>query len=506
MSIATLLEQAGTTWPDRCALIDAHTGKQFTFAELVQAVSAFSQRLLASFETPPGARIALLGDATPDFLFADYGVMSAGRVRVSLDPALDPAELLGQLRDSGARVLLYCSPYADKVHAMGAGIAECGIEARPIDSLADAAGRPDAFVHCAPDDIAALNYTGGTTGEPKAVVHTHGSYGAAIRNIIAARRPWTGDVMLNVRPLWPIAAILQLAHLLQGGTLILGPHFEPHRFMELVARYRPTCTSLVPTHLVRLLKLLPGTPAGLGSLSCIEVGAAAMPSELLQQAVAVFGPVFSVIYGLTEAPWTCYRPPPAIAEVLADPAGTQGLVGPTTTESVHLAIRDPRRPLPPGMVGEVLIRGPHVMRGYWQRPELSAAVLDDGWFHTGDLGSLDSQGRLRIVGRAKAVIRTGGKSVQPGEVEQVLCEHPAVLEAAVVGIPDTEWGELVAAAVVKQPGTALGAEALAAFCKERLSSHKRPKLLVFMDALPRSHYGKVLTRKVLDAIVSSRAG
>lgn len=228
-----------------------------------------------------------------------------------------------------------------------------------------------------------------------------------------------------------------------------------------------------------------------------------MPRELFEQAVAVFGPVFSVIYGLTEAPWTCYRPPAATAELLADPAGTLGLVGPTT-DRADIAIGDGQAPLPPGTVGEVLIRGAHVMQGYWNQPGLTAAVLDGGWFHSGDLGCLDTQGRLRIQGRAKAIIRTGGKSVQPAEVEQVLCSHPSVLEAAVVGIADPEWGEIVAAAIVARPGTRPGGDDLAAFCRERLSTHKRPRRLVFMDALPRSHYGKVLTRKIQDVIAAAR--
>lgn len=505
MTLPALLERARRAWPNRCAVIDADSGRRYGFPELVDEVFAFSRRLLAACDTRPGDRVALLGDATPDFLFADYGVMSAGRVRVSLDPALDPAEQLAQLRDAGARLLLYCPSQADRVQALRPDLAAGGIEARPLDSLADAAGPipPGAPppVACEPDWIAALNYTGGTTGLPKAVVHTHGSYCAALHNIVAARRPWTGDRMLNVRPLWPIAAISLLAHLLQGGTLILGAHFEPRRFLDLVARYRPTCTSLVPTHLVRILRALPEERTGLDTLSCIEIGAAAMPPELFEQAVAAFGPVFSVIYGLTEAPWTCYRPPPAASELLADPAGTLGLVGPTT-DRAEVAIGDGRAPLPAGTVGEVLIRGAHVMRGYWNQPELTAAVLDGGWFHTCDLGCLDDQGRLRIQGRAKAIIRTGGKSVQPAEVEQVLCSHPCILEAAVVGIADPEWGEIVAAAVVARPGTHPGGDELAAFCRERLSAHKRPKRLVFMDALPRSHYGKVLTRKIQDAIAA----
>ncbi|VCU68599.1 Long-chain-fatty-acid--CoA ligase [Pigmentiphaga humi] len=507
-TVAALIEQAGTAWAHRCALLDAQDGRRYSFAQWRQAVSAMARRLYALSGEKRGARIALLGDATADFLFADHGIMCAGLVRVALDPALDTAELLAQLRDAGARTLLYCGHYAARIQDMRPELERLGIAAHPLDALAHAIPAGGAAHEpppaCMPDDVAALNYTGGTTGAPKAVVHTHASYSAVLRNIVAVRSPWTGDLMLNMRPLWPIAAVLQLAHLLQGGTLILGGNFEPVRFIELVERYRPTCTSLVPTHLVRILKHWPaGRPAC--SLTCIEVGAAAMPPALLQQAVDAFGPVFSVIYGLTEAPWSCYRPPGATAGVLADPEGTHGLVG-AATPGATIVIGDGAAPLPAGEIGEVLIRGAHLMQGYWQRPELTASALRDGWFHTGDLGSLDCQGRLRILGRAKAVIRSGGKSVQPAEVEQVLSEHPDVLEAAVVGIADPEWGEIVAAAVVPRPGARLHGEALAAFCRTRLSSHKRPRHYLVMTALPRSHYGKVLTRKIQDAISADRSG
>ncbi len=507
MNIARRFEQAANTWPDRVALIDAATDRRLSFAEMVRGIFAFSRQLVAGFEAGPGDRVALLGDSTWDFLLASYGVMCAGRVRVSLDPALDAQELLNQLRDADARVLLYCEAYLHKVDAMRDGLSQAGIDSRLL-VLADhsfLAGENECpMPHGPADAVASLNYTGGTTGQPKAVVHTHASYGAVLENTIAARAPWSGDLMLNMRPLWPIAAVLQTAHLLQGGTLILASHFDPARFWDLVERYEPTCTSLVPTHLVRILGVQPARLPMSSALRCIEVGAAGMSQALFERAVEVFGPVFSVIYGLTEAPWTCYRPPSACSEVLADPDGTAGLVG-SPTKGAEVAIFDGPHRLADGRTGEVLIRGRHVMQGYWKRPELDATVLEGGWLRTGDLGSMDEQGRLRIRGRLKSVIRTGGKSVQPSEVEDVLIEHPAVREVAVVGVPDAEWGELVAAAVVVQDDSIVKKEDLVAFCRGRLSVHKRPKLILFVPALPRSHYGKVLVRKVQEVVMASRA-
>lgn len=509
MNIGTLLEHAANQWPDRCALIDDASGKRYCFRELAEGAFGFARKLLLGFDSRPGDRIALLGDASPHYLFADYGVMCAGRVRVSLDPALSCEELMQQLLDSGARLLLFSPVHRASVQALQSQLDAQGIQAMPLDSLIELAAANAANtsipVRCAPDDIAALNYTGGTTGVPKAVVHTHGSYSAILQNIVMVRREWTGDLMLNVRPLWPIAAISLLAHLLQGGTVILAAQFEPQAFMQWVARYQPSCTSLVPTHLVRLLRALPEDVSPLSSLACIEVGAAAIPHELLSRAVAALGSVLSTIYGLTEAPWTCYRSPALLAEVLADPAGTHGLVGPMTFGS-EVRIGSDQHPQDGAGPGEILIRGAHVMQGYWGHPELNAQALQHGWLHTGDLGSLDNQGRLTIQGRAKSIIRSGGKSVQPAEVEQTLCLHPSILEAAVVGLPDSEWGEIVVAAVVAKPDQAAHPDELQAFCRERLSAHKRPKHILIMDNLPRSHYGKVLSAKIKDAILASRTG
>jgi acyl-CoA synthetase (AMP-forming)/AMP-acid ligase II len=255
--------------------------------------------------------------------------------------------------------------------------------------------------------------------------------------------------------------------------------------------------------LVRILKQHALQPTDLTSLRCIEVSAAAMPADLYQQAVSVFGPVFSVLYGLTEAPWSCYRTPPEGADVLAEPEAAHGMVG-RATFGCELTISGPQGHLPAGQTGELLIRGAHLMSGYWNQPTLTAEVIRDGWFHTGDLGMMDESGRIYIRGRLKDIIRSGGKSVQPREVEQTLCEHPAVQEAAVVGVADAQWGEAVSAAIVLKPGCSTSADELTAFCREHLSGHKRPKLFIFVDALPRSHYGKVLHGKIREAILSAK--
>lgn len=502
MTVRALLEQVARDNPCRTALIDDATRRRYTFRQLADEVLAVAARLLALPWLERGDRVALLGDADANFLLADYGLLCSGLVRVCVDPDLNPTEILAQLTDAQASALLYDDSHRELVHALQAMQTPAGLRLVSLSSLAGDSPGTQAVALCLPADVASLNYTGGTTGTPKAVVHTQASLCAVVQNIVQARSSDCGDTMLNVRPLWPIASVLLLAHLANGGTLVLGGRFEPARFIELVRTYRPTCTSLVPTHLVRILRSAAIHTAELASLTCVEVGAGAIAPDLHRQAVAVFGPVFAVIYGLTEAPWSFYRPPAQNAEVLLAAQALSGLVG-APTRHTEVMIRSVDDAQLVDDTGEILIRGPHLMQGYWRQAGLTDAVMRHGWFHTGDLGKLDARGRLTVLGRIKDVIRSGGKSVQPGEVVQALCRHAGVAEAAVFGMPHAEWGEIVVAAVVRERGHALNVDELVEYCRHELSSHKRPKRIVFVDQLPRSHYGKVQTAKLMQMLAES---
>ena len=375
-------------------------------------------------------------------------------------------------------------------------------DAPPIGSLVAPPG--DAVL--AWRSLASLNYTGGTSGEPKAVMLSHGNLRAIVQNIVMARAAGSaigpGDVMVNMRPLWPIAAVIVLAHLAAGGTVVLGGRFEPGRMVALLEQHRAAATSLVPTHLVRLLRdCQPSVLRALTALRAVDMGAAAVPQDTFEQALDAFGPKIGVLYGLTEASWTCYQPPSAL-DVPPDIRKSRMTSVGRPLFGCDLVISAEAGPAPPGQPGEILIRGAHVMQGYWKRPDLTAQVLDNDWFHTGDLGTVGEDGIVSIIGRIKEVIRTGGKSVQPSEVEQALRQFPGVAEASVVGIPDAEWGELVTAVVVSAPGAAIAEAALKEHCAAILSPHKRPKLIQVVAALPKSHYGKIQRGRVRDAAIA----
>ncbi|TAK84786.1 MAG: long-chain fatty acid--CoA ligase [Betaproteobacteria bacterium] len=487
MSIGSVLLRAAQRWPDAVALVDAASGRRWTFGALAAACAGTGARLRAG-GLEAGARVALLADAQPEYLFADYGAMAAGYVRVPLDPALSAAELANQVKDSEAQVLLA----GDSRRALAEKIAALvPMRVLPIEeSISEPAWEP-----LAADTLATLNYTGGTSSAPKAVMLTHGNLRAALQNIVMARGAAPGEVMLNVRPLWPIAAVIVLAHLAAGGTVVLAGSFDPARFAAELARWRAGSTSLVPTHLVRLLRETSAPElASLGHLRAIDVGGAGIAPEIFAKALDALGPKIGVLYGLTEASWSCYQSP-------ADLLGADGKVDPARLRSAGRPVFGCDVRIGDG--GEVELRGAHVMHGYWKRPELTREVLREGWFRTGDEGRLDAAGFLSITGRIKEVIRSGGKSVQPEEVERALCAHAGVAEAAVVGLPDAEWGEIVAAAVVAAPGAQVTPALLMEHCRAQLSAHKRPKIIRLVETLPRSHYGKVQRAKVKAALTAA---
>lgn len=498
MAFAGVLARAAQRWGSGAALIDAERGTRLSFSELAAACFGLGAELRR--ELAPGDRVALLADAQIEYVIADYGAMAAGLVRVPLDPALTAPELAAQLKDAEAKCLLVGESRraaGDAIRALSEGSALAILPLEDTVARAQRAAPTPEALALPPETLASLNYTGGTTTAPKAVMLSHGNLRAVLQNVVMARGTAPGDLMLNVRPLWPIAAVIVLAQLVAGGAVALGGSFEPARFVALLRQYRASSTSLVPTHLVRLLREVPPEELrALDALRAIDVGAAAIPLAVFQEALEALGPKVGVLYGLTEASWSCYQRPDELlgpgGELLPERMVTAGR--PVFGCDLRIAPEN----------GEILIRGAHVMQGYWKRPQLTREALADGWFHTGDVGRIDEAGYLSVTDRLKGAIRTGGKSVQPGEVEEALCRHPQVAEAAVVGIPDAEWGELVAAVVVPARGSALTVQALGEHCAGILSSHKRPRLIKLDAQLPRSHYGKVQRAKVKADLIEYR--
>jgi acyl-CoA synthetase (AMP-forming)/AMP-acid ligase II len=455
---------------------------------------------LAGLGLTRGDRVALLVPDIREYLEADYAIMAAGFVRVPLDPRSTRAELAALLRYAGAAVLVSHASFAAATDQLaqeveglrhiitiggGPGLAYEDLLQRSSEQpLPDGDG----------DDLASLNFSGGTTGAPKAAMLRHRNLTTVARNTIDGFGIAGDSVFLNVRPLWPIAQVILMSHLFAGATVVLR-RFDPEAFATLVQQTGATRTSLVPTQLVRCLEHLHARDKRLDRLQAIHVGGSRIPPAVFERALELIGPRIGVLYGLTEAPVTCYLPPRAlepaamrerlihsVGGVLGDYqvriAGSEGAVGSERS-------------------GEVLIRGGNVMAGYWRDEAATDAALRDGWLHTGDVGELDDGGNLHIVGRLKDVIRSGSSTIIPKEVEDVIVLHPAVAEVAVIGLPDAEWGEAVTAFVVTKPGMSVAEGELAEHCRARLAGYKKPRSIRFVASLPRSHYGKVLRAQLI---------
>ena len=354
-------------------------------------------------------------------------------------------------------------------------------------------------VHVEMDDVVVLSSTGGTTGAPKGVMNTHRSTQTFCAHFMIGC-PYPADVKpvnLAAAPITHTAGLLSLPCTARGGTVVVLTKPDPAQLLGAIQKHRVTEFFLPPTVIYRLLDIPDlNKKVDFSSLVYFLYGAAPMSVEKLKRAIEVFGPVMMGGYGQTEAPTSISFLTPGehfTAGRIAPDERLASVGRPNPLVRVEI-MSDANEILPPGATGEICVRGDLVMKGYYKAPEKTAETIVDGWLHTGDIGHLDAEGYLHITDRKKDMIITGGFNVYPSEVEQVIWSHPAVQDCAVIGVPDTQWGEAVKAVVELNAGQSVSADELIALCKDRLGSVKTPKSVEFVDALPRSPVGKVLKK------------
>ena len=472
MLLADLLTAAP---PDAPAL--AFGEQAWTFGALADDVTRVAA--LVAVRTAPGDRVALLGRNRPAYLSALYGIPLAGRVAVPLNQRLAPAELEAQAAKVGAALVIGDLPGA---------VPWAEWEAEVAATVPD----PD-LPRPTPDDPAWILFTSGTTGSPKGAVLTQASILAAVQGANAARPVADDDVYLFCFPLCHVAAYNVACLHARGRPVVLMEGFDVETLPGLVARHRVTTLSLAPTMLAMLLDDPGFDPGAFATLHQVAYGASAMAPDLLRRGTDALGVGFAQGYGMTELSGNA---------VFLDEAGHRAGL----TDRPHLQ-RAAGRPSPVAEVriapdGEVLVRGPQVMAGYWGEPDTTAATIVDGWLHTGDVGEMDADGYLYIVDRAKDIVVTGGENVSSREVEDVLSSHPAVGQVAVIGVPDDRWGEAVCAVVVPRNGSSVTLEDLVAHTRGVLGGFKQPRRLVLVDALPVNASGKVLKRALRAQVVA----
>jgi acyl-CoA synthetase (AMP-forming)/AMP-acid ligase II len=480
---------------DRTAIID--DAEDWSFGQFHARITRFGNAL-RGLGLSKGDRVALLIPDIREYLEVDYGTMAGGFVRVPVDPRLTRREFVALLHHAGARALVTHTSFAETVQGLTAEVeglghvisigANSGIGLGYEALLEKSSEQP--LPACDGEDLATLNFSGGTTGAPKAAMLRHRNLLAVAHNTIQGFDIGSDAVFLNVRPLWPIAQVILMSHLFAGATVVLGGRFDAEQLATRIGQTGTTRTSLVPTQLVRWLDHLQERDTRLERLQAVYVGGSRIPPTIFEQALEHLGPRIGVLYGMTEAPVTCYLPPHSL-DVKGD--RRQRLmhsVGPALS-GYKVRIANAEGP------GEVLIQGDNVTAGYWKEEAASRALLRDGWLHTGDIGELDDAGNLYIVGRLNDVIRSGSSTIMPKEVEDAIVLHAAVSEVAVIGLPDIEWGEAVTAFVVLKPGMQASEHDLVEHCRKHLAGYKKPRAVRFVADLPRSHYGKVIRSQLL---------
>jgi long-chain acyl-CoA synthetase len=490
MNLASLLIDSAAEHADHPALkLDDAV---VTYAMLDEA-SARVAALLRDKGVEPSDRVGIMLPNVPYFAVAYYGVLRAGGVVVPMNVLLKGREVKFYLEDPQAKLVFAWHDFAE---AAEKGAADAGTECilvRPgefeelvaqHEPLAEVAERDD-------DDTAVILYTSGTTGTPKGAELTHSNLR---RNVEASRNLFdltSADTTLGALPLFhSFGQTCSLnTTLAGGGTLTLIPRFDPAKALEIIARDDVTVFMGVPTMYSAILHDEHADGADTSSLRVCVSGGSAMPGELMREFEEKFDCTILEGYGLSEtSPVASFNHP--------DRERKAGSIG-TPIDGVEMkVVDDDGNEVAPGEVGEIVIKGHNVMKGYWRKPDATREAIRDGWFHSGDMAKVDDDGYFFIVDRKKDLIIRGGYNVYPREIEEVLYEHPAVREAAVVGVPDDDLGEEVGAAIVLKDGEEADAEALQAHVKAEVAAYKYPRKIWFLDELPKGPTGKILKREI----------
>jgi long-chain acyl-CoA synthetase len=542
-----LLEGANELYADHTAII--YFGTKLTYAQFARSARRFARKL-QELGVTKGDRVAIALPNIPQYPIAYYGALAAGAVVVPTNPLYTEREIQSQLADSEAKVIVVLDMLYPQVRAARPQTAlEHVIVASPADYLppaqralyplisqwgsnqpeghlsgrelredptlhlmhtmlaehtkeevADAINRVPTNVPVEASDLAVLQYTGGTTGPSKGAMLTH-------RNLLANAmqgRSWFPkavegeEVMLCVAPFFHSYGMTvgMNISLLLGASMVLVPRFKPKEVVKAIRQYHPTLFPGIPTMYLAIMHEASRHPEDIASIKFCLSGAAALPAKVQADFEAITHGKLVEGYGLSEAG------PVTHANPLTDECRNGSIGLPLPDVEAAIVHQETGEPLPIGEPGELVVKGPNVMQGYWKRPEETEAIFRGGWLHTGDLAKMDADGYFYMVERIKDVIVTSGEKVFPREVEEVLFQHPAVAEAAVAGVPDTTRGEKVAAFVVLKAGVEESEKTrqeLIQLCKQELTAYKVPRTIVFRASLPKSLIGKVIRRELMIA-------
>lgn len=498
---------------ERSALYHKHqtaiisNDERYTFEE-VHLLSNALQNAFRNLGVEKSSRVGILLPNIPEYIITDFSLIKGGLVRVPLNTKLAAPEIEYILTDSEASVLVYHHDFSSKVDQIRPSLKHIkhficvGGHEKTIDisfeKLLKESSDEANYESVENEDPFQILYTSGTTGKPKGALTNVRSRISSLNNVFIDEMSITNrDSIIHVASLAHGTGTKVLPHYLKGATNILLQRFDVEEFLETVEKYRATTTWMVPTMISMLIEYPRIEEYDLSSLKTIVYAGASMPVAVIQKAMEVFGNIFVQVYGLSEAP----NPDLVLTKEdhlrglyerpqILDSSGRQIL-------NVFVDIVDEHgNPVKDHEIGEIVIKGDNIMTEYWKNPEATAETIKDGWLYTGDLAKRDEEGYIYIVDRSKDMIISGGYNIYPREIEEVLYQHEAVLEVAVIGVPDERWGEIVKACVVLREGYELTKEELIAYCEEHLARYKKPREVEFLDSLPKNPNGKISKKEL----------
>ncbi|MBC8029181.1 MAG: long-chain fatty acid--CoA ligase [Pyrinomonadaceae bacterium] len=501
-NLADLLEQRATQTPGRHFLFSEADERSFTYAEFDQAVTRVA-RLLQSMGITKGDAVSLLMPNSAEYIIAYFACWRLGAVAGPVNSLLKADEVAFVISDSDAKAVMVHSEFLpmieglkDKLPSLQAVIEfddEAAATKEFSEDLSQQGSTNLSLSDINRDDDAIIIYTSGTTGKPKGCLLTHGNLIANARQI----SDWLGftkdERLLSIMPLFHMNAVsvTTMSALYAGGSTVVSPKFSASRFWQIISDYQITSFGSVATMLSMLLTKYPdGVPAGLKTdqLRFAMCGSAPVPAEVMQRFERTFNCLVIEGYGLSES--TCrstFNPP--------DTRRRPGSCGMAIGNEMRV-VDEEGREVGDGGLGEIVLRGENVLKGYYKNPEANKTAFRDGWFHTGDIGYRDADGFFYIVDRKSDMIIRGGENIYPREIDEVLYQHPAVAAAATIGVPDDLYGEEVSAFIVLRGGMEATEEEMISYCREHLADFKCPKTIHFVADIPKGPTGKLLKREL----------
>lgn len=508
MNTTELLTITAAIVPDRDAIV--FDDKRITFGEISERANRLANAL-GDLGVGAGDRVAVMQVNCNEHIESYFATAKLDAIFVPINFRARAEELSFMLNDSGVKAIILGQRYQDMLRTIKPELTtlehQITLETPGdgflfYDDIIANASDDERFPDADGEDLTIIMFTAGTTGTPKGVMLSHDSFSSYILANVDPVDIETAEKNILTVPLHHIAGIQAVMAAIYGGrTLVLQRQFDEEGWMQLVQEEKVNRAMMVPTMLKRLMDQPTFGNYDLSSLEVITYGAAPMPLEVIKKAIAEFpGTRFINAFGQTETASTITMLPPDAHDIREDDPDYEsklkrlGSIGKPLPDVEVLIVDEDGKEVQVGENGEIVARGQRLMKGYWNREEATRETLRGGWLYTGDLGYWDEEGYIFLSGRAKDFLKRGGEMIAPEEVEQIIMSHPAVDEAAIIGIPDVEWGERVRAIVVKKPGAELTAEEVIEHCRPRMAGFKRPEDVIFIEELPRNPMGKVLKR------------